>query len=235
MARYVIWDFDGTLAYQVDGMWTATLFAVLQEELPDHPATVDDLRPHLRSGFPWHSPEIVHAQLRSAEEWWDALDPLLARAYEHAGLDAKTAARLARRIRSVYPNPARWRLFDDARPTLQELSRLGWTHYLLTNHVPELSEIVAHLGLAPHVARLFNSAQTGYEKPHPEAFAQVLRVLKKPQSVWMVGDNYQADVLGANAMGLSAILVHTTHPEAKHCCAELAEVVGVLAGERHRG
>jgi putative hydrolase of the HAD superfamily len=234
VANYLIWDFDGTLAYQVGGMWTATLFAVLREELPDHPATPDDLRPHLRTGFPWHRPEVTHTHLTSAEAWWDALDPLLARAYQQAGVEAETAARLARRIRSVYPNPARWRLFDDALPTLRELSGLGWTHYVLSNHVPELLGIADHLGLTPHLAGLFNSAQTGYEKPHPEAFAQVLRVLDEPRSVWMVGDSYEADVLGARAMGLSAILVHAEHPGAECRCAELSEVAAVLTRRARR-
>ena len=65
----------------------------------------------------------------------------------------------------------------------------------------------------PHLAAIFNSAQTGYEKPHPQAFRNVLAWLPEPEAVWMIGDNYTADVLGAQAVGLPGILVRETHPE----------------------
>jgi hypothetical protein len=38
--KYTIWDFDGTLAYR-DGMWSATLAAIVRREFPGSNATAD--------------------------------------------------------------------------------------------------------------------------------------------------------------------------------------------------
>jgi putative hydrolase of the HAD superfamily len=84
---------------------------------------------------------------------------------------------MAKAVRLVYPDPERWRLYEDAIPAFEGLSSSGWKHAVLTNHVPELPEIAGHLGLDRHVERIFNSAQTGYDKPHPEAFRGVLDAL----------------------------------------------------------
>jgi putative hydrolase of the HAD superfamily len=55
--------------------------------------------------------------------------------------------------------------------------------------------------------RIFNSAETGYEKPHPRAFQHVIESLGAPRSIWMVGDNPVADIEGARAVGMNALLV----------------------------
>ena len=63
--KYLIWDFDGTLAYR-EGQWpawTQALMEVLDREIPGHGAALEPLRPFLRAGFPWHSPEIHHPHL----------------------------------------------------------------------------------------------------------------------------------------------------------------------------
>lgn len=107
---------------------------------------------------------------------------------------------MSKAVRRIYLDPERWRLYDDAVPALERLSSTGWKHALLTNHVPELPEIAGRLGLDRHVERIFNSAETGYEKPHPEAVRGVLEALGGADEVWMVGDNADAD--GAKSASL---------------------------------
>jgi FMN phosphatase YigB (HAD superfamily) len=46
----------------------------------------------------------------------------------------------------------------------------------------------------------------------------------------MIGDSMQADVLGARGVGMRAILVRSTHPDARVHCPTLAEVVDVVSG-----
>jgi hypothetical protein len=69
--QYLLWDFDGTLAYR-PGMWSGTLVEVLRHAMPACPATVDDIRPHLQAGFPWHHPAQPRTPSKTAEAWWDA-------------------------------------------------------------------------------------------------------------------------------------------------------------------
>ena len=226
--RYLIWDFDGTLGYRDGGAWTASLLEVLDGAAPSHTVTLDQLRPFLQAGFPWQEADRPHPHLTSADLWWDAVLPILERAYLGVGLEAGRARALAGQFRAVYLNLDRWRLYDDVLPTLTALSARGWTHIILSNHVPELGDIVRHLGLGPLISRLFNSAETGYEKPHPRAFRIALEAMSDVEAVWMIGDSFSADVQGAEGVGIPAILVRRYHPEARYSCETLPQVLKVL-------
>jgi len=205
----ILWDFDGTLARR-DGMWAGCLVEVLDEQEPGHGLQREDFRPALRNGFPWHRPDVPHPELDTADAWWAPIEVLLANAYTGAGYDGERARALARLARARYPDPAHsWHLFDDTLPVLEELRAAGFRHVVLSNHVPELDALVAALGLGGLVDAVVNSALTGYEKPHPEAFAAGRRAAGNPDALWMVGDNPVADVEGAEAAGIPAILVRS--------------------------
>src|SRR5689334_3635181 len=225
MSRYLIWDFDGTLAYR-EGGWTGTLLELLQATLPDHTCTAEQLRPHLRAGFPWHHPDRAHPVL-PAEAWWDALDPLFVDAFRSAGLPLPLAEHLARQVRHTYPHTSRWRLFPDTIPALRALAAQGWTHLVLSNHCPQLPTIVAGLNLSAYIARIFNSADTGYEKPHPEAFRHVRATFDPGATVYMIGDNPEADIRGAQAVDIPGLLVRNQAPRIL-CCPDLGAVTTCL-------
>jgi len=227
--RLLIWDFDGTLAHRRgETGWSILLAETLDAEEPGHGHSADTFRPHLREGFPWHRPEVAHPELCEPEAWWGSVQPVLARAYEFAGYAPARALELADAARRVYVDPGvGWALFDDTLRTLARLSEDGWTHAILSNHVPELREIVAGLGLEDIVADISCSAETGYEKPHPRAFASVLDRFQ-PSEAWMVGDNVMADVLGAETVGIPAVLVRRPDPRAERYADSLNGVAQFL-------
>jgi len=228
--KLLIWDFDGTLAHRRGAKgWSRLLEETLDAEEPGHGHPAESFRPALRDGFPWHRPEVPHLELcGDADAWWDDVLPLLVRAYEAAGYPPARALELATTARRLYVDPAAWSLFDDTLPTLERLGGSGWTHAILSNHVPELGAIVASLGLDRFVAVVSCSADTGYEKPHPLAYASVLEQLE-PTEVWMIGDNVVADVLGAEEIGIPAVLVRRPDPRAARFSATLAGVEEFLA------
>jgi putative hydrolase of the HAD superfamily len=206
--KVVLWDFDGTLAYR-ENLWRGALVDALDREEPGHGVTAEAFKPYLRNRFPWHEPERPHPELSTPEAWWARIEPVLADAFAAVGFPPPRSAQLARAARQVYADPAGYRLFDDSRPVLERLAGEGWRHVILSNHVPELSDIVQGVGLGDLVAEVLTSAATGYEKPHPEAFAVALRAAGHPRRVVMVGDNPEADVRGAEAAGIPAILVRS--------------------------
>lgn len=231
--KYLIWDFDGTLGYREGGAhggraWGTSLLEVLDREMPGHDVTFEMVVSGLRPEFPWHKWQEPHVHLATVDQWWESLYPVLEGGYRGAGIDAGRAAAFARVFRSVYLNLDRWHLYDDVLPTLDDLSLLGWTHVILSNHVPELDDIVAHLELASRVRRVFNSAIIGYEKPHPRAFQIALEALSDAEAVWMIGDNIHADVRGAEKAGIPAILVRRLHPEARYGCETLDEISSIV-------
>jgi putative hydrolase of the HAD superfamily len=63
--------------------------------------------------------------------------------------------------------------------------------------------------------KIYCYKKIGHKKPSPEFFTCILNDLKlPPEQVFMVGDNYEADVLGANWSGLRAIWFNERSEEA---------------------
>lgn len=231
--KAIFWDFDGTLARRAGGTsFGACMVETLDEHEPHHRVDVAALQPFVRSGFPWHTPEVAHLHLSTATTWWEHVEPLLVRGFEGVGFTPARARTLGRMARERYVDTRHWELFTDTTPTLSTLRDLGWRHLILSNHVPELKAIVAELGLASFFEAVINSADTGYEKPHPEAFVIARRAAQEPPVVWMVGDNPTADIAGAEAVGIPAILVRGEPNPAQpvqHHAAALCGVVEILA------
>jgi putative hydrolase of the HAD superfamily len=207
----LIWDFDGTLAVRPGG-WRGALAQVLHRHLPGFPSGADEIRPFLQAGFPWDAPECAHPGL-SADEWWEDLHPLFARAYRSIGVKPEQAAQMAREVRSTYLDLNAWACYPDTTSSLQVLSDTGWKHVILSNHVPELNQVIEHLGLAGYFLAVFNSATTGWEKPNRQAFKTVQAWAQSnlkdydETSLWMIGDNPAADIRGAEEAGIRAVLV----------------------------
>lgn len=236
--KCLLWDFDGTLAYRKGG-WQSALAEAARRELPEIALQPGDLRPYLRSGFPWHQPERVRSPGQPADEWWAQLETVFESAFiQAAGLSSGRARRIARRVREVYLEMSWWRLFDDTLDCLGALAAEGWKHVIVSNHVPELPDIVRRLGLSPYVSAIYNSASLGVEKPNPKIFQMVLADLQPGGDVWMIGDNPVADVEGAEAVGINAVLARTEDPRAKRRVASLREaplLLGLAGGRRQGG
>ena len=224
----LLWDFDDTLGFR-DGKWGAALMDAVRRALPGHPLTLDELRPHLMHGFPWHNHHLPHTHIRNADAWWnDLMNPILAGALRDAGIPSPHADAAAALVRQEFPRLERWSLFPETASVLQELAGQGWRHLILSNHVPELPDILEHLGIRHYFAHVVNSATTGFEKPHPNAFACALEWCEREEPVWMIGDNFTADIEGAAAAGIPGILVQKPHPQADRYAETLWEVVGIV-------
>ncbi len=205
-APMIFWDFDGTLAYR-HASWSDCLLEVLDQNDPAHGFRIEQIRAVLSRGFPWHEHEKPHASPGDATEWWRLVGDLIRRGLIDMGCSAELADRSSSAFRSHYLTLDRWRLADDTVPVLTDLRDRGWSHVILSNHVPELNDIVDHLGLGRLITETVSSGVIGYEKPHPNAFQRALDIAGHPDPVWMAGDNPVADVAGAEKAGIPAILV----------------------------
>lgn len=228
--RLVLLDFDGTLAWR-EGLWSGCAIEVLDEHEPGHGVAVESIRQGMHGAYPWNRAHEGHPELSEPELWWAAMEVRLALALEGAGLPEGRGAALARAVRERFVDPSvGWRLFEDTIPALEALRNAGWRMAVLSNHVPELGQLAAGLGVEGYFEAIFSSAALGYEKPHPEAFAHALRACGSPSRVWMVGDNPVADVAGAEAAGIRAILVRGD-ASVRHSVPGLAEAVALLLAD----
>ncbi len=231
--EYLIWDFDGTLGYREGGMWVGVLLDVIRQEAPERKITAERIRPYLQKGFPWHTPYEPHRDIKTPAEWWQRYTIIFEKAFKGLGFDNLQARMMARQVRYVYTDPQHWRLFQDTRPTLETLGAQGWSHAMLSNHVPELRDILDHLGLRPHFTHVFNSAETGYEKPHPQAFRQLHQTFPDATELWMIGDSLTADIAGAEALGIPGILARNYHKNARYYAEDLSSIPTILENVTH--
>jgi len=226
--RYLIWDFDDTLGYR-EGKWSGALVDAARVAAPDLALTLETVQPHLGQGFPWHNHHLPHNHITTGEMWWrELMLPILEHALAGVGFGTDDARRVALQAREEFTRVERWTLFPETLSVLERFSAQGWEQMILSNHVPELPRIVEGVGLSPHISRCFNSAEIGYEKPHRAAFEHLLSHIPAGSTVRMIGDSMVADVLGAEAAGIPAILVRKPHPDAQRYAPDLAGLFKIL-------
>ena len=90
---------------------------------------------------------------------------------------------------------------------LEELRRRGVTLGLITNGSAEGQRAkIERFALAGHFAYIGIEGEVGHGKPHREAYEAALAALGvSPADCWMVGDNLEWDVAGAQAVGIRGI------------------------------
>ena len=225
--KVVFWDFHGTLAHAPQE-WGATMLELLDEFRPGHGMDRETMSACIQEGFPWHNPEAGHTHLGRPEDWWAELLPALHRGYRRAGVSDTLARDLAGRVRDRYLRPHRYRVDPNARDALRTVAAAGWSNAVLSNHVPELDEILVQVGLIDLLDDVFTSARTGYEKPNTEAFYIPFRAMGEPSPVWMVGDSLPTDIGGAEAAGIPAILVHGPPDGAPRSVPDLAAAARLI-------
>lgn len=98
--------------------------------------------------------------------------------------------------------------FDEVPDTLRRLREGGARLVVASNWDVSLHEALARTGLAGLVDGAVCSAEVGTAKPAPEVFRRALEIAGVPASEAVhVGDDVEADVEGARAMGLEPVLV----------------------------
>lgn len=107
-----------------------------------------------------------------------------------------------------FAEPRNWRLFDDVRDTLIQLSEFDVTVGIASNFDSRLEPICDALAPLDQVPLRFISSQIGFAKPSPQFFAKIAERLGiLPQEILFVGDDVDNDYAGALAAGFHAILI----------------------------
>ncbi len=100
-------------------------------------------------------------------------------------------------------------LFDETIPTLETLGERDIAIGITTNLTTRIQLAkIDRLGLAQYVDAFVTSEEVGREKPASVMFTVPLARLDcRPSEAVMVGDNPNADIAGANAVGLETVLL----------------------------
>lgn len=124
----------------------------------------------------------------------------------------------------------------DAVAVVHQLRQLGYPLALVTNGGSEFQRRkIERFELGGLFDAILVEGEWGVGKPHPSVFIEALRRLNVEASdVWMIGDNFEADICGAAKVGISGVWVHhgRTVPRAVvrpvHSIAHVRELLDLL-------
>jgi putative hydrolase of the HAD superfamily len=98
----------------------------------------------------------------------------------------------------------------DAIPVVHHLRNRGYALALLTNGGSEFQRRkIRRYELESLFDVILIEGEWGVGKPHPSVFREAMRRLNvAPGEAWMIGDNYEADVVGAANVGIRGVWLH---------------------------
>jgi putative hydrolase of the HAD superfamily len=222
--KYILWDFDGTLAYR-DGNWSGALHSILLNNGITY-ITIDTLKPYLTKGFTWHNTEKSNKELFGDKTWWEYYEDNFSNIFMELGIQKNISKKISKEIKKEYMNITKWHIYDDTKKTLEGLINKKHKNIILSNHIPELEEIVKGLELDKYFLKVYSSGNIGYEKPNSKIYEYVLNDAKiNPNDCIIIGDSYSSDIQGGTKMGIKSILVRSENKNYEHYCKDLRNII----------
>lgn len=225
MKKAILWDFDGTLSYPNTSFSTA-----LYRAITDCGCTANQAQTlaFLEQAYPWKAPDVAYAD-RAGEVWWDSMFAKTSAFCLQQRISIERIPTINKRFRELLIHVDNYCLYTDAIATLQKCIALGYKNYAATNNYPEILENYQKLGLSPYFSDYIVSSHIGYDKPHPEFYAEAKHRAGNPEILYMVGDNPTADIQGGNAAGCITVAVHLCkNSEAAYYFENLADIPSIL-------
>ena len=160
--------------------------------------------------------------------WRTYVGRVLARLGSGVPVDSATYA-----LHGAFADPASWAVFPDVPETLAELRGRGLRLGIISNWDSRLPRLLQGLGLDSFFEPVVHSSRVGHEKPSPEIFQEALRQARaRPEESIHVGDDFDADYRGAEAIGMVGVLLNRDGiaPKNVRSVASLGELPGLLRG-----
>lgn len=117
---------------------------------------------------------------------------------------------LATKIVNLWPENVSFKAYEDVSKTLDELTKSNYKLIIISNVSSErnLRTYLIKCGLQKYFNYLVASGTVGIEKPNKEIFLLASKMLGvEPHRILHVGDDYEADYIGAKNAGFKAVLL----------------------------
>jgi len=113
-----------------------------------------------------------------------------------------------RDIDRAFRQRSAFHVFPDVIPALDAMQEAGLRLGVVSNWGWYAPELLQTLELARHFEVMSISARVGYQKPHAAIFEHALDLFEvRPEQAIHVGDDPEADVVGARRVGIEPVLI----------------------------
>lgn len=229
----VVFDLDGTLRHNRPPADDMLFQGAVTLGLPDNNETYHQA---LRwAHYYWgQSPELLEDRETYQDEDQAFFINYAVRYLNTLGFSDGNAAEMAPKLHQHMVdnyNPENW-IPPDVPETLTALQEAGYTLGLLSNRSEPCDGDLESWGLSPFFQFAFVAGEVDVWKPDPAVFEHALeRGGSSADDTIYIGDNYYADILGAQSAGLQPVLIDPkgVFPEAKcpviHSVGELIDML----------
>ena len=161
------------------------------------------------------------------------LREMLRRAHLSPLPDSSALNALAHELVPALDAIGRVRLWSSVLPrvpeTLAALRARGLRLAVVSNSDGTVEELMQRVNLGPYFDAVVDSHVVGYEKPDPRIFDHALQAARAaPATTLHVGDLYHADVVGARAAGVHALLLDPFGDWPDVDCERVPDVAALL-------
>ncbi len=133
------------------------------------------------------------------------------------------------RLYAAFTDRANYALFDDVRPTLDQLTSDGYQLGIISNFESWLDDLLADLGLREVFDVTVISGIEGMEKPDPRIFRLALeRAGIEANDAVYVGDNPEFDVDPPAALGMFPVLIDRRERLPDHVGARITDMANLV-------
>jgi HAD superfamily hydrolase (TIGR01662 family) len=239
---YVLFDLGSTLIY-FDGDWSQVMPVALLKATQELRSLGHDLD---EEAFPEAYYELMQTyyQKRADDNFLEyTSDHVLKQALRAHSVPDPSPEHLRQALDAFYKVTQQyWHREPDAVPMLEALRARGCRLGIISNASDDedVQALIDKTNLRPYFDFILTSAVAGVRKPNPKIFEQALNFWgARPEQVVMVGDLVDADVVGANQLGMASVWIprRADTPENRAAAASsppdavinaLSELPGVL-------
>ena len=136
---------------------------------------------------------------------------LLLTLLQEYGFESPSSRDLQQALKAMYAvSEAYWYVESDTSLMLEKLHDMGYHLGLVSNAADEanVQRLIDKANIRCYFDIILISAAVGIRKPDPKIFRMALEQWHvEPSSAVMVGDTYEADIVGAHNLGLSTIWI----------------------------
>lgn len=205
MIRWIAFDAVGTLIYPEPDV--ATAYAIIGQKYGSR-LTAADLRSRFSGVFaesmsaclPTESGDVVTNEELELQRWQWIVDQMLP--------DVTDKESCFQELYDHFARPESWRLFPDAAEAINTLSRQALRLAIASNFDQRLRQVCRGFPEFQAVERIVVSTEVHACKPSSRFYQGLLQACGcGPDELWMVGDEFDADVAGPEALGIRATWV----------------------------